>query len=232
MDIDDSSIPELLATWPLPTLAVAVLVWAISQRPWLVLRREPIQHAWLGTLVFLALLWTARATLGGGVVIQLMGATLVVTMFGLPMALVTLAIANVISLIGLAYLAGQAWQDIHWVSLAPRFIWMAAVPALVTAGLQATLRHWLPRHLFIFILGHGYFAALVAAIVAGVLRLAWLMLAGHGGEAGLTVGDWLTGVVIIAFGEAFLTGMLVAIFVIYRPQWVVTFTDAEYLEGK
>ncbi|PLQ00154.1 hypothetical protein [Cupriavidus pauculus] len=232
MDIEESSIPELLATWPLPTLAVAVLAWAISQRPWQVLRREPIQHAWLGTLVFLALLWTARATLGGGVVIQLMGATLAVTMFGLPLALVSLAIANVISLIGLAYLAGLAWQDIHWISLAPRFIWMAAVPALVTAGLQATLRQWLPRHLFIFILGHGYFAALVATIVSGVLRLAWLMLVGQAGDAGLTVGDWLTGVVIIAFGEAFLTGMLVAIFVIYRPQWVVTFADAEYLEGK
>lgn len=231
MDIDESSIQELLATWPLPTLAVAALAWALLQRPWRVLRHEPIQHAWFGTLVFLALLWTARATLGGGVVIQLMGATLAVTMFGLPLALVSLAIANVMSLVGLAYLAGQSWQDIHWISLAPRFVWMAAVPALLTAGLQATLRHWLPRHLFIFILGHGYFAALAAAIVAGVLRLAWLTWTGMA-DGGLTVGDRLTGVVVIAFGEAFLTGMLVAIFVIYRPQWVVTFADAEYLDGK
>ena len=65
-----------------------------------------------------------------------------------------------------------------------------------------------------------------------VLRLAWLTKAGLTGDAGLTVGDTLTGVVIIAFGEAFLTGMLVAIFVIYRPQWVVTFADADYIEGK
>lgn len=232
MDIDDSSIPDLLATWPLPTLAVAVLAWAVLQRPWRVLRREPLQHAWLGTLVFLALLWSAHATLGAGVVIQLMGATLAVTMFGLPLALVSLAIANLVSLLGLAYLSGKGWQDIAWVSLAPRFVWMAAVPALVTAGLQATMRQWLPRHLFIFILGHGYFAALLSAIVAGVLRLAWLLLGGLARDAGLTVGDRLTGVVVIAFGEAFLTGMLVAIFVIYRPQWVVTFTDADYLEGK
>ncbi|MDT6962790.1 energy-coupling factor ABC transporter permease [Cupriavidus sp. SZY C1] len=232
MDIEESSIQELLATWPLPTLAVAVLAWALAQRPWRVLDREPLQHAWLGTLVLLALLWSARATLGGGVVIQLMGATLAVTMFGLPLALVSLAVANVISLLGLAYLSGLAWQDIHWVSLAPRFVWMAAVPAFVTVALQAAMRRWLPRHLFIFILGHGYFAALLAAIVAGALRVAWLAHTGFPADVGLSAAESLTGVVVIAFGEAFLSGMLVAIFVIYRPQWVVTFADEDYLRGK
>ena len=229
MDIEDSSIRELLAVWPLPTLAVAVLAWAVAQRPWRVLRRESLQHAWLGTLVLLALMWSARATLGGGVVIQLMGATLAVTMFGLPLAMVSLAIANVASLLGLAYLTGHGWQQIDWIGLAPRFIWMAAVPGLVTAALQAGMRRWLPRHLFVFILGHGYFAALLAAIVAGSLRVAWLVNMGVATDIGLTAADRLTGVVIIAFGEAFLTGMLVAIFVIYRPQWVVTFRDSDYL---
>nr|WP_315596722.1 energy-coupling factor ABC transporter permease [uncultured Cupriavidus sp.] len=229
MDVDESSIRGLLDTWPLPTLAVAVLAWAVAQRPWQLLRRESLQHAWLGMLFFLTLLWSAHATIAGGVVIQLMGATLAVTMFGLPLAVVSLAIADLVSLLGLAYLSGQVWQNIDWISLAPRFVWMAAVPALVTAGLQACLRRWLPRHLFVFILGHGYFAALLATIVCGGMRLAWLLQAGQPSGAGLSAGDQMTGVVIIAFGEAFLTGMLVAILVVYRPQWVVTFSEIEYL---
>ncbi|RZT42387.1 hypothetical protein [Cupriavidus agavae] len=229
MHIEKSSILEFLAVWPLPTLAVGVLLWAVMQRPWQVLQREPIQHAWLGSLVLLTLLWSARATVGHDVVIQLTGATLAVTMFGLPLALISLALANVVSLLGLAYLSGQAWPDIGWVALAPRFIWMAAVPALVTAALQAVLRRRLPRHLFVFILGHGYFAALLASMVAGGLRVAWLVQTSAPGGAGLSVADRLTGVVIMAFGDAFLTGMLVAIFVVFRPHWVLTFNGREYL---
>lgn len=231
MQIDDSSLQALLATWPLPTLSVAMLAWVVSQRPWRLLRQEPLQHAWLGGLVFLTLLWSARATVGTGVVVQLMGAPMAVTMFGLPLAMLTLAIVDLVSLLGLAYLAGQGWADIAWVSLAPRFIWMAAAPGLLTAGLQAVMRRRLPRHPFIFILGHGYFAPLVAAIVAGGLRTLWQFHLGPP-HAGLTIGDSLTGAVVIGFGEAFLTGMLVAIFVVYRPQWVLTFTDEDYLTGK
>ena len=231
MHIDDSSIQALLATWPLPTLCVAMLAWVVSQRPWRLLRQESLQHAWLGGLVFLTLLWSARATVGGGVVVQLMGATLAVTMFGLPLAMLTLAIVNLVSLLGLAYLLGQGWQDIAWTSLAPRYFWMAVVPGLVTAALQAFMRRRLPRHPFIFILGHGYFAALLAAIVAGGLRAVWQFHMTQS-PTGLTIGDSLTGAVIIAFGEAFLTGMLVAIFVVYRPQWVLTFRDEDYLKEK
>ena len=50
-------------------------------------------------------------------------------------------------------------------------------------------------------------------------------------NAGLTIGDQLTGGLIVAFGEAFLTGMLVAIAVVYRPHWVVTFDADDYLKS-
>jgi len=231
MHIEESSILAFLATWPLPTLGVGVLFWALVQRPWLILRREALQHAWLGSLVFLTLLWSARATVGEGVVIQLMGASLAVTMFGLPLAMVTLAIVDVVSLLGLAYLSGRGWAQIDWVSLVPRFFWMALVPGALTAALQAALRRWVPRHPFVFILGHGYFSALVAAVVAGGLRAIWQVRMGVV-QGGLGLADSLTGAVIIAFGEAFLTGMLVAIFVVYRPQWLVTFDEGEYLRGR
>jgi uncharacterized membrane protein len=35
--------------------------------------------------------------------------------------------------------------------------------------------------------------------------------------------------VLAAFGDAFITGMLVAIFVAFRPQWLATYTDRLYL---
>ena len=51
-----------------------------------------------------------------------------------------------------------------------------------------------------------------------------------GGARGVVpLADVLTGLLVLAFGEAFLSGMLVAVFVVYRPQWVLTFLDEDYL---
>ena len=37
---------------------------------------------------------------------------------------------------------------------------------------------------------------------------------------------------LFMFPEAFVTGMLITIFVVYRPDWVATFDDERYLRGK
>jgi uncharacterized membrane protein len=34
------------------------------------------------------------------------------------------------------------------------------------------------------------------------------------------------------FPEAFVTGMLITIFVVYHPDWVKTFDDDRYIKGK
>ena len=49
------------------------------------------------------------------------------------------------------------------------------------------------------------------------------------GPVGTDDGDLLLARFLTASGEAFLTGMLVAIFVAYRPQWLATYADRIYL---
>jgi len=34
---------------------------------------------------------------------------------------------------------------------------------------------------------------------------------------------------LMAWGDAFITGMLVAVFVAFAPQWLATWSDARYL---
>ncbi|WP_416047298.1 hypothetical protein [Cupriavidus basilensis] len=208
-------------------LSVAAMAWALSRRPWQLLRRDDLQNGWLGALVFLALLWTLRTTLSGGLAIQMFGATLGVTLFGLPLALLSLFVVDLVSFLGLGYLAGDTWPRLDWSALWPRYLWMGLLPALLSAALQGAMHRLLPRHPFVFILGHGYFAAGLAALGAGAARAIWRSYSV--GDGVLSLPDTLTAVLLLAFGEAFLTGILVTVFVVYKPQWVVTFRDEEYL---
>ena len=61
----------------------------------------------------------------------------------------------------------------------------------------------------------GVELALLAAVVA---------VAAAAGGAAYQHPAWL-----IAWGEAFLTGALTAIFVAFRPQWLLTYSDERYL---
>jgi len=42
--------------------------------------------------------------------------------------------------------------------------------------------------------------------------------------------DWLVTLIILSFTEGSLSGMLLAVFVIYRPNWAPRFNDQTYLK--
>ena len=79
-------------------------------------------------------------------------------------------------------------------------------------------------------LGSGLFdwraaeAAGVAVSVAGALSAAL-----HGAPPGVATEDLVLARVLAASGDAFITGMIVAIFVAFRPHWLATYTDRLYL---
>jgi uncharacterized membrane protein len=41
--------------------------------------------------------------------------------------------------------------------------------------------------------------------------------------------NYLPFFLLMAFSEAFITGMLITMMVIYKPEWVATFDDKRYL---
>lgn len=44
--------------------------------------------------------------------------------------------------------------------------------------------------------------------------------------------DYLLASVLLAWGEALTSGMLMTVFVVYRPAWVMLFDDARYIVGR
>ena len=104
-------------------------------------------------------------------------------------------------------------------------------PVLVTAGTLRLAHRWLPPNFFIYIFVVSFFGSAVAMIAGGFVASAAILLA-DGQRAISIVNEHLPYLILLAFGEAMLTGMLTTLLVVYRPAWVKTFDDTRYLRGR
>lgn len=199
------------------SLAIVVVAFAVALalQPWRQLRGAPIWHPWLACLALLPWLWAAQRVMPGGVAVQLSGACLMVLMLGWPLAVLSLLPIAVLG----AWLGGIAWP-----LALDHLAWNGIVAATLALALGLATRRWLPRHPFVFILGRGFIATALAMVFAG--SLAALL---HPEPEGTELGSLLLGHWLMAWGEAFATGMLVAIFVAFKPQWLATWSDERYL---
>ena len=205
--------PHALATLEFALVAAAAAV-ALAFRPWDVLRSPALRAPWLAALVLLPLLWAAQSLLPPDFPASLSGACLLVLMFGWPLAILTLLAVAVAG----GWLGGSDLA--RAIALAA---WSGAVPATLALAVGMATRRWLPKHLFVYILARSFIGTALATVLAAALH-AW---SGHAApQAGSAT---LTAAWLIAWGEAFLTGALTAIFVAFRPQWLLTYSDARYL---
>ena len=188
---------------------------ALAFRPFAVLRERALRGPWLAAVAILPLAWTTLRALPAGSSLQLSGACLLVLMFGWPLAIWTLLPIAALS----AWVAGGSVGD--GVELAA---WHGAVPATFALAIGIAIRRWLPSHLFVYIFGRAFLGTALALMAAGALATFVRPLPPATDAATLLVGHWL-----VAWGEAVLTGMLTAIFVAYRPGWLLTWSDRRYL---
>jgi uncharacterized membrane protein len=103
-------------------------------------------------------------------------------------------------------------------------VWQGIVPATLAMLWGAALRRWLPHQIFVYILARGFAGTVLCVFIAALLAQA----AGHAlpgvNEDLSRIARWL-----MAWGDAVVTGMVTAIFVVFRPEWLATWSDAIYL---
>ncbi len=195
-------------------LTLIALPLALAMRPWRALHARALPWPAIAWWALLPLLWSADRGSAVTVLQPLSGICLLLLMLGWPMVVLMLLPSMAVLL-----LTGMpAAEALH------RGVWLGLVPATLALALGAALRRWLPRHLFVYILGRGFFVTALAVAGAGALS-AWLF----GVPVGLSVEDLMLARGLTASGDAFLTGMLVAIFVAFRPAWLATYADRIYL---
>ena len=106
-----------------------------------------------------------------------------------------------------------------------QWVWLGLVPATLALGIGALLRRFMPANLFVYTLGRGFLGTALAVFGAGLLQefaQRWL--------TGVSLHEALVARWLMAWGDAFLTGMFSAIFVAFAPQWLATWSDRRYLQ--
>jgi uncharacterized membrane protein len=196
-------------------IALGAVLAALAVRPWRALPAGGPPWFWLAWWVLLPLMWSADRLSAAPLTPALPGSVLLMLMAGWPLAVLALVpVAAVAALLG----GLDAAEALH------RLAWLGIVPATLALALGALVRRALPNHLFVYILGRGFFAAAIANTLAGLGAVAL-----HGAPAGTSTADLMLARGFAAWGDAIVCGMLVAIFVAFRPHWLATYSDRIYL---
>ncbi len=177
------------------------------------------QHLCLGGAIVLVPLWTLRAGLHEGLEIHFLGLTSLTLLLGWRLAL----LAPCLTLLLLAYFGVIPLVDIGWQALIG-----VALPVATSWLLFLGSWAWLPRHLFVYLF--------VAAFLGGGLSISAKVIASallmgvSGTYSWHTISaDYLSIWPLLLFPEALLNGMTMTLLAVYRPHWVNTFFDREYL---
>ena len=212
----DSSLQTLEAA-----IALICLTLALSTRPWRMLTGES-GHALLtpllASLVVLPWLWAMPSLHAIPLQLQWSGASIVLLMLGWPLAVPLLLLVGCIAML---------ISPMDFDAALTMAVWQGVVPASLAVGLGAALRRWIGPHPFVYILGRGFLGTVMCLFLSSLLSH-W---AGHplpDVPDGLSlVARWLT-----AWSDGFVSGMLCAIFVAFRPEWLATWSDRLYLKPK
>jgi uncharacterized membrane protein len=221
MNLPDTLLGEAWywAAWAVWLPLLASSLW---RAPWARLRDPALLNVWLGMIVLLTLVWSLKAGVRPGLTMHLLGATVFTLSFGPHLAFVGLSLV----LSGIT-LNGEG----GFLAFAINALLMAGVGVLLSQGIYRLVRRILPRHFFVYIFINGFFGS--ALTVFGVGLAASVLLGVDGIYSwDYLVSEYLPYFMLLGFSEAWLSGMLMTVFVIYRPAWVITFDDSSYLANK
>jgi uncharacterized membrane protein len=198
------------------------LLWQFPRDFWPKLRAETsYQHLVFATTLLLGILWSIQAGIHDGLKLHFLLVTTLVLCHG--------------------------WRIAMWLCLLPTlFLVVIDKLPLADAGIYALSHYVLPglfsyllfllsyrylqRHLFVYIFVAGFLAAALTICLQLLLSSTLLYLDDR--YDWRTINDnYLLFALLIWFPEALLNGAAVTLMAIYRPDWLRTFYDREYLSS-
>ena len=207
------------AAWAVWIPLFALVIW---RAPWGRLKDSELLNVWLGMVVMLTIIWSMKAGVKPGLSLHLLGATVFALCFGRHLAFIGLSL--VMAGVTINGAAG-------FFSYSMNVLLLAGIPVLVSHKIFRFVERRLPKHFFVFIFANGFFGAVLTVLSVGLVST---LLMGFSEIYGFDylISEYLPYFLLLGFAEAWLSGMLVTLFVVYRPRWVFEFDDSLYLTKK
>jgi uncharacterized membrane protein len=210
------------AAWLVTGFLLAAWFYGQWLRPWSCLLAD-LRAQWPALLIAtlaLVVLWHIRATVTYGLSLHLLGAMLCTLVFGPRLALFPLTIALVSAMV-------SSGADAVTLGL------NATLLVLWPIGLSLVVARYvtrLPANIFIFIFVGGFFGSAAVVVLTGWL-LSLVTWATQIIPWGALLEDYAMYWMLVGFSEAWLTGMLLTVMVVYRPDGVRMFDAARYIDN-
>lgn len=216
---------SVLAPWALiltSLLSLGVVVWALWGRPWQVLFEDTaLQHRWLGATLAVVLMWQLRAQAVDWLTLHLVFTVLMTLVFKAPLALISNVLINVSMVV-----IGRN----EWMLLGANVLVTGIVPAAIIGTVWRLVDRRLPDNLMVFLFACGFFGTALATLGGGLVAVLLITLAGTDPDAIYLAQEYARFLPLLMPSEAFITGMLLSILLVYHPDWVATFNDHRYID--
>ena len=216
---------SVLAPWALVMtwlLSLGVIIWCLCLRPWRPLLEDTaLQHRWMAATLAVMLMWQLRAQAVDWLTLHLVFTVLMTLVFKMPLALISNVMINV---------AMVAIGRNDWSLMGANMLVTGIVPATVTGFVWRIVDRRLPDNLMVFLFACGFFGTALATLGGGLSTVALIIVAGTDPEAVYLAQEYARFLPLLMPSEAFITGMLLSILLVYHPSWVATFNDHRYID--
>ncbi len=220
MNFSTSLLPNIWL-WGSHLFYFPLLIFAIWQAPWHHLKNTNDANVFFASCIILWLIWQLSGGITLGLEFHLLLVTTVTLMFGWQFAILNVTLVQ----LGLT-ISGHA----DWTSFSLNTLCNGIVPIWVTYGIYWLAFLFLPKHFFIYIYASAFFGGALAMLASRLTGMGILLLSDT--YRWTQLGDEPLFIIVMLFPEAFLNGMLITILVVFRPQWVSSFSDKCYINGK
>jgi uncharacterized membrane protein len=205
----------------LSTIAIAVLLLALTRAPWGRFRDTGFQHVFFGACVAVFFIWQLRVGTVPALSMHFLCLTTLTLMFGVPLAILAAAILT----------GAMCITDVQvWQSWPASFLALGMVPILVTWSVLRASQRYLPPNPFVYIFVVAFFGA-AAAMLAAMAVNSVLLLGFDQMPLDQLRQSYLSVLPLMMFPEAFINGLIVTGLVVFKPAWIPSFDDEVYLKS-
>ncbi len=208
-------------------IALAIALWL---QPWRMLASTTVRTAEgphrqisplitpiFAAVVILPWMWALPTLVHMPLPLQLSGACMLVLSLGWPLAIPVLCTIGVIA----AFIS----PAMQWSEAITAVMWLGVAPATLALLLGALIRKLTGTRMFVYVLGRAFLGTVACVFVAGALSQ-W---SGHIIAAQIDDGLSLVARWLMAWSDGLLTGMMTAVLVAFKPNWLATWSDRLYL---